>query len=148
VASRHLGGSAGHPDGVGSRTHGRAALDDNCGVPTSVLIVDDHASFRAGARRMLEASGYLVIGEAVDGEAALEAVRSLRPDVVLLDVQLPDIDGFEIAHRLHDAGADSAIVLTSSHDRADFGDALDESPARGFIAKGELSGVTLAELAG
>jgi len=123
-------------------------VKDNRGVSTSVLIVDDHPSFRAGARRMLEASGYSVVGEAADGEAALDAVRELGPDLVLLDVQLPGIDGFEVAARLEDAGAATTIVLTSSRDRADFGDALAESPARGFIAKGELSGATLAELTG
>jgi len=123
-------------------------VKDNCGVSKSVLIVDDHPSFRAGARRMLEASGYAVVGEVADGEAALEAVRELGPDLVLLDVQLPGIDGFEVAARLGAAGDPPTIVLTSSRDRADFGDALAESPARGFIAKGELSGKTLAELAG
>lgn len=97
---------------------------------------------------MLEASGYSVIGEAADGEAALAAVRELDPDLVLLDVQLPDIDGFEVAARLRDSAAAPTIVLTSSRDRADFGDALAESPAAGFIAKGELSGATLAELTG
>ena len=97
---------------------------------------------------MLEASGYSVIGDAADGETALEAVRALDPDLVLLDVQLPGIDGFEVAARLRDRGATATIVLTSSRDRADFGDALAESPARGFIAKGELSGATLAELTG
>ena len=117
-------------------------------MSTSVLIVDDHPSFRAGARRMLEASGYAVVGEAADGEAALDAVRELGPDLVLLDVQLPGIDGFEVAARLERAGIAPTIVLTSSRDRADFGDALAESPARGFIAKGELSGATLAELTG
>jgi DNA-binding NarL/FixJ family response regulator len=123
-------------------------VKDNCRVSTSVLIVDDHPSFRAGARRMLEASGYAVVGEAADGAAAIAAVGELHPDLVLLDVQLPDIDGFEVAARLERAGAAAAIVLTSSRDRADFGDALAESPARGFIAKGELSGATLAELTG
>jgi len=97
---------------------------------------------------MLEASGYSVVGEAADGEAALEAVRELDPDLVLLDVQLSDIDGFEVAARLQGSGAAPTIVLTSSRDRADFGDALAESPAAGFIAKGELSGATLAELTG
>lgn len=118
-------------------------------MPTSVLIVDDHPSFRASARRMLEASGYSVVGEAADGEAAIAAAGELDPDLVLLDVQLPDLDGFEVAARIA-ALADGApaIVLTSSRERSDFGEAVAESPARGFIAKSELSGETFAELAG
>lgn len=118
-------------------------------MPTSVLIVDDHPSFRASARRMLEASGYSVVGEAADGEAAVAAAGELDPDLVLLDVQLPDLDGFEVAARIAAlAGECPAIVLTSSRDRSDFGAAVAESPARGFIAKSELSGETFAELAG
>ena len=117
-------------------------------MPTSVLIVDDHPSFRLSVRRMLEASGYLVVGEAADGIAALEAVRELQPELVLLDVQLPDIDGFEVADRIRTAGPTPVIVLTSSRDSSDFGRAIDESPAVGFVAKGELSGEALAELTG
>jgi CheY-like chemotaxis protein len=118
-------------------------------MPTSVLIVDDHPSFRASARRMLEAGGYEVVGEAAGGEAAIAAVGALAPDLVLLDVQLPDIDGFEVAARLEARGGGApAIVLTSSRDGADFGSAIAESPARGFIAKAELSGASLAELIG
>jgi len=123
-------------------------LMENRGVPKSVLIVDDHAGFRASARRMLEAGGYEVVGEAADGEDAIAAVGELGPDLVLLDVQLPDLDGFEVAARLRALGEKAAIVLTSSRDRADFGDAVAESPARGFIAKAELSGPALAELIG
>lgn len=118
------------------------------GVPASVLIVDDHPGFRASARRMLEASGYAVVGEAADGAAAIAAVVELDPDLVLLDVQLPDLDGFEIAARLQALGRETEIVLTSSRDRSDFGTAVEESPARGFIAKAELSGPALAELIG
>jgi DNA-binding NarL/FixJ family response regulator len=115
---------------------------------TSVLIVDDHPGFRASARRMLEASGYAVVGEAADGASAIAAVGELGPDLVLLDVQLPDLDGFEVAARLRALGSDAEIVLTSSRDRSDFGTAVAESPARGFIAKAELSGPALAELIG
>ncbi|HET8955848.1 MAG TPA: response regulator transcription factor [Solirubrobacterales bacterium] len=117
-------------------------------MPTSVLIVDDHPSFRASARRMLEASGYAVVGEAADGAAAIAAVGELGPDLVLLDVQLPDLDGFEVAARLQALGTDAEIVLTSSRDRCEFGSAIEESPARGFIGKSELSGPALAELVG
>jgi CheY-like chemotaxis protein len=124
-------------------------VEDNRAVSTSVLIVDDHPSFRASARRMLEASGYSVVGEAADGEAAIAAAGALGPDLVLLDVQLPDLDGFEVAARIAALNGNTpAIVLTSSRDLSDFGDAVAESPARGFIAKGELSGETFAELAG
>lgn len=112
----------------------------------SILIVDDHPGFRASARRMLEASGYEVVGEADTGAAAIAAARELRPDVVLLDVQLPDLDGFEVAARLDGDDDCPAIVLTSSRANADFGRAVADSPARGFVPKDELSGETLAAL--
>jgi DNA-binding NarL/FixJ family response regulator len=112
----------------------------------TVLIVDDHPSFRATARAVLEAEGYEVVGEADNGVAALRSVRELRPDVVLLDVQLPDFDGFEVAARLRANGAGPAIVITSSRDASDFGRLIGESGARGFIPKSELSGPALREL--
>jgi CheY-like chemotaxis protein len=121
-------------------------MQDNRPMATSVLIVDDHPSFRASARRMLEASGYEVVGEAEDGGAALEAVRELRPELVLLDVQLPDIDGFEVAERLRAAGESTAIILTSTRERSDFGEQLTASPTQGFVTKGELTGPALAAL--
>ena len=109
----------------------------------TVLIVDDHPTFRASARLLLAAEGYDVVGEAADGAAAVAAVRELRPQLVLLDVQLPDMDGFEVARRI--AGA-STVVLVSSRDEADYGPLVGESGARGFIAKGELSGAALTEV--
>jgi DNA-binding NarL/FixJ family response regulator len=114
----------------------------------TVLIVDDHPSFRASARMLLEAEGFDVIGEAEDGESALEAVRTLHPDVVLLDVQLPGIDGIEVAARLtaNGGGGGPAIVLTSSRDLADLGPVRDRCDVRGFIPKGELSGAALEAL--
>ena len=111
-----------------------------------VLIVDDHATFRATARQLLEAEGYEVVGEAADGSSALECVARLRPDVVLLDVQLPDMDGFEVARRLDRNGARPDIVLTSSRDAVEFGELIHECGSRGFIPKGELSGGRLAAL--
>ena len=113
----------------------------------SVLIVDDHPSFRASARRLLEAAGYEVVGEAEDGVAALAAAGRLRPDIVLLDVRLPDIDGFEVARRLRDSdGQTPQIVLTSSNDLTDLGEAIGASGARGFIPKGELTDSAVAAL--
>ena len=114
----------------------------------TVLIVDDHAGFRSFARRLLEADGFTVVGEAGDGSSAVEAVARLRPALVLLDVMLPDTDGFAIARRLAESGAGSTVVLTSSREPEDFGDRLARSPARGFIHKDDLSGAALAALAG
>jgi DNA-binding NarL/FixJ family response regulator len=65
-----------------------------------VLIVDDHDGFRSSARALLEAEGFDVVGEAGDAASALAAAARLRPEVVLLDIQLPGIDGFEVAARL------------------------------------------------
>jgi DNA-binding NarL/FixJ family response regulator len=112
----------------------------------TILIVDDHPSFRATARAVLEAEGYEVVGEAENGVAALRSVRELHPDIVLLDVQLPDFDGFEVAERLRANGAGPAIVITSSRDASDFGRLIGESGVRGFIPKSELSGPALREL--
>lgn len=89
---------------------------------------------------LLEAEGYDVIGEAVDGAAAVRFARSLRPDVVLLDVQLPDADGFHVAERLLAHPTAPAVVLTSSRDRCDYGQLVARSGARGFLPKAELSG--------
>jgi DNA-binding NarL/FixJ family response regulator len=110
---------------------------------SSVLIVDDHEGFRARARTLLEAAGYDVVGEAGDGESALRAIRELAPNVVLLDVQLPDINGFEVSRRIHDQPYPPAIVLISSRDASDYGTRIRRSGARGFISKAELSAGTL-----
>jgi DNA-binding NarL/FixJ family response regulator len=113
-----------------------------------VLVVDDHPAFRASARRLLESEGYAVIGEAGDGAGAIRAVSELSPDLVLLDVQLPDIDGFEVAERIKAAASGPAprVVLISSRDRTDFGPLLDAASVLGFISKGELTGEALSEL--
>ena len=115
-------------------------------MPPTVLIVDDHPSFRVTARALLEAEGFEIVGEAEDGAGAIEAARRLRPEVVLLDVQLPDFDGFEVAARLLSNGAAPAVVLTSSRDVSEFGALVERSGARGFIPKAELSGAGLAAL--
>lgn len=119
---------------------------DNRVMVTTVLIVDDHPSFRTSARRVLEDAGYRVIGEAEDGRSALDAAEALRPAVVLLDVHLPDIDGFEVALRLTADDEAPAVVLTSSRDGGEFGAMIADSGARGFLPKGEVSGPALAAL--
>jgi DNA-binding NarL/FixJ family response regulator len=113
-------------------------------VPLTVLIVDDHPSFRALARTVLQAEGFDVVGEAVDGASALTEAARLRPQLVLLDAQLPDTDGFAVAAELTRDGDGPAVVLTSSRDAADFGPLVSESGARGFVPKAELSAAALA----
>jgi DNA-binding NarL/FixJ family response regulator len=120
-------------------------LDDG-GVPARILIVDDNERFRARARRWLEAGGYEVVGEADDGASALEAVRRHRPEAVLLDVGLPDMSGLSVAESLARERDAPAVVLTSTHDAADFGERLARCGARGFVPKAELSGDRLAAL--
>jgi DNA-binding NarL/FixJ family response regulator len=115
-------------------------------VPTTVLIVDDHPGFRRCARALLEAEGFDVVGEAENGVHALRAAKELRPDLVLLDVALPDFDGFEVASRLMRNGDAPAIVLTSSRDVSDFGHLVRDSGALGFIPKAELSGEAITAL--
>ena len=113
----------------------------------SLLIVDDHAGFRAFARALLEAEGYDVLGEAADGESALEAARRLRPQVVLLDIQLPGMDGFHVAERLAAGDDPPMVVLTSSRAPEAFRSRLGAAGSvRGFIAKAELSGECLSAL--
>jgi DNA-binding NarL/FixJ family response regulator len=119
---------------------------DDFGVSRRVLIVDDHDGFRSFARALLNAEGFDVVGEAADAESALEAAAKLRPDLVLLDVQLPDGDGFEIAERLAAAAQPPAVVLVSTRDAASYRRRLATTTARGFIPKGELSGAALLAL--
>jgi DNA-binding NarL/FixJ family response regulator len=125
---------------------GGSVWDDHPTVPKTVLIVDDHAVFRMSARALLEADGFDVIGEAADGAEAVEAVALLRPDVVLLDIQLPDEDGIAVADRLARALDPPAIVLISSREASAYGPRLAETSARGFISKSGLSGEALASL--
>jgi len=112
----------------------------------TLLIVDDHASFRSFARALLEADGFEVTGEAADGESALAEVTRLHPEVVLLDVQLPGIDGFEVARRLASEPGAPIVVLTSSRDASDYGTKLAALPVKGFIPKRHFSGDALSEL--
>jgi DNA-binding NarL/FixJ family response regulator len=115
-------------------------------VKRTVLIVDDHAGFRASARRVLEAAGYAVVAEAADGMSGVSAAAETQPDVALVDVQLPDFDGFEVTRRLRESGEPPEIVLISSHERDDLGSLVDASGARGFVSKADLSASSLEAL--
>jgi DNA-binding NarL/FixJ family response regulator len=123
----------------------RATIRD---VARTVLIVDDHEGFRRTARELLEADGFDVVGEAADGENAIADAGRLRPQFVLLDIRLPDIDGFEVAERLAQSADPPTVVLTSSRDASGYRRRLALSPARAFIPKSELSGDALAALLG
>ncbi len=119
-------------------------------APT-IVIVDDREDFRGRAAELLAAGGYEVVGTCPDGRSALTAIDVLRPDVVLLDVQLPDIDGFAVLEQLDDRpadGADPTVVLVSTREAADYGDRVARSGAAGFISKAELSVRRLNELVG
>ena len=112
----------------------------------TVLIVDDHSGFRASARELLEAEGFEVVGEAGDAASAVEAARRLRPDIVLLDIQLPDVDGVQCSREIDTENGRPEIVLVSSRDVSYLAGALAECPARGFITKSQLSGAELRKL--
>jgi DNA-binding NarL/FixJ family response regulator len=114
----------------------------------TVLIVDDHATFRSRCRQLLQAAGLRVVGEAEDGSGAVSASRILRPDLVLLDVQLPDRNGFDVAEDLLLDSKNAKVVMISSRDAADYRTRIDTSNADGFIAKADLSAQTLAAILG
>jgi DNA-binding NarL/FixJ family response regulator len=122
------------------------ARDDAAGVATTVLIVDDHDGFRARARRLLDAEGYSVVGEAADGAGALAEVARLAPDVVLLDLHLPDQTGWDVACTITSRPQAPAVVMTSTRDAEDVVARARECGARGFIAKSELSGAAIGAL--
>jgi len=118
-------------------------------VVTRVLIADDHPSFRASARELLEDEGFDVCGETADGAGTLAAVARLLPDVVLLDIQLPDMTGFDVCRALaQHNGSHPKVILVSSRDAADYGDLIPSSCACGFVPKAELSGEAVAALLG
>lgn len=112
----------------------------------TAVIVDDHEGFRARAAELLEAAGYDVVGSCPDGRAALALLATLRPDVVLLDVQLPDIDGFAVMELLGWGVDGPTIVLVSSREAADYGSRVGRSDAVGLITKSELSAQALADV--
>jgi DNA-binding NarL/FixJ family response regulator len=121
-----------------------ARVWDDPQVAVTVLLVDDHAGFRASARSLLELDGFRVIGEAADAASAIGMARELAPELVLLDVVLPDASGFEVAEQL--AGSPSRVILTSTRAPQDLGPRVRRSGALGFVSKDQLSGAALCAL--
>ena len=107
-------------------------------MAATAVIVDDHDAFRASARRLLQVSGFDVVGEAADGADGLALARELEPELVLLDIALPGMSGFDVARRL--AGTRSKVILISSRARHDLGRRVRQSGAVGFVAKDDLTG--------
>ncbi len=130
---------------MADRTDVGLAVGDNLGVAT-ILIVDDDRQFRATARALLESDGFDVLGEAPTGFTGFDAARSLKPDVVLLDVRLPDIDGFSLAKRLTADGDGPVVILTSSSDDPLYSERALGSGALGFVAKHDLCGPSFSQL--
>jgi DNA-binding NarL/FixJ family response regulator len=115
-------------------------------VSGTVLIVDDHADFRAAARAVLEADGFEVLAEADDGGSGVRLAEELGPSLVLLDIGLPDQDGFAVAIQLARLSDPPAVVLISSRERSAYGRRIDAAPVRGFLPKRQLSGRALSDL--
>jgi DNA-binding NarL/FixJ family response regulator len=130
---------------VNPHVRGAALWEHQC-VARTIVIVDDHADFRARAAELLQAAGYEVVGSCPDGRSALTAIAELRPDVVLLDVQLPDIDGFGVIEQVDGRVDGPIVVLISTREAADYGARVARSGAAGFISKAELSALSLAQL--
>jgi DNA-binding NarL/FixJ family response regulator len=115
-------------------------------MPRRVLIIDDNPDFRTAARQLLERHGFVVVAEAETGIGGIAKAKEHHPDLVLLDVQLPDVDGFEVAERLSQLDAPVDVILTSSLDGTDFGTLVMRSSALGFVPKAELSGSAIEAL--
>ncbi len=119
---------------------------NDCGALPTLLIVDDNMEFLASAEAMLSEEGFDVVGCVSDASLAIEEVRRLHPAVVLLDVQLPVLGGFELARQLARLDPRPIVILISSRDPAAYGSELRRAPVRGFISKWELSGDALAAM--
>jgi CheY-like chemotaxis protein len=118
------------------------------GMTRSCLIVDDSTRFLEVARRVLEGDDVTIVGVATSIAEALDLAARLRPEVVLVDIDLADESGFDLARRLREqpGAADMHLILISSHDPDDFAELIAASPVVGFLAKSELSGRAIVEL--
>jgi DNA-binding NarL/FixJ family response regulator len=123
-----------------------AWLGNNLFMRRRLLIVDDNPDFCRLAQLLLEMDGYEVVGAEHDGASGLAAAEALSPEVVLLDVNLPDVSGFDLATQLTREHPSAIVLLTSTHDREDFERLALDSGAHGFISKAELTPLELDRL--
>jgi CheY-like chemotaxis protein len=115
-------------------------------VALRCLIVDDNKHYLSSASRLLESQGLVVVGAASSGDEAVRLTAQWEPDVVLVDVQLGEEDGFELTRRLSRAGGPTRVILISTHPEDELEDLIAESPAVGFIPKTALSAAAITEL--
>ena len=120
---------------------------DTESVPTRILIVDDNTDFLRAARQLLERDGVAVAAVATNADEAMGLARDLEPDVVLVDIDLGDESGFDLARRLHNAfNGQTRVLMISTHAEDDFADLIGQSPALGFISKSSLSAVAIRDM--
>ena len=112
----------------------------------TLLIVDDHEGFRNTVAQMLHGDVFSVVGAIADGESAVDAIKEHRPDLVLLDVQLPGIGGFAVAERIAALATPPPVILTSTRDADDFGSRLQNAHVIGFLPKQDMSVVSVSRL--
>lgn len=112
------------------------------------LIVDDNRRFLDAARGLLERQGLLVVGVALNGEDAVQLAHELEPDVALLDIDLSDESGFEVAEQLQRHDPPCPIILISTHAEQDYRDLVAASPVLGFLPKADLSATGILALLG
>jgi CheY-like chemotaxis protein len=119
-------------------------------MPIRLLIVDDNAHFLEAARRLLEREGMTVVGVASTTLDALRRAEELQPDVTLVDIELGQESGFDLARRLAEGTGSQRppVILISAYPEQDLADLIDASPALGFLAKSALSGKAIVELVG
>jgi DNA-binding NarL/FixJ family response regulator len=115
-------------------------------MPLRCFIVDDRPSFSEAARELLTDQGIAVVGTATSAREAIQRVQELRPDVALVDIDLGEESGFDLARRLAADGSAVRVILISTHDEREFAKLIESSPTVGFLAKTELSAENIDRL--